>query len=151
MSGLSPEQLVRLQEAVRAGDAVRYYRLLAEYGFGYGIIASRVVQKTDLTGYIAHHFLENKLRERGIQVTPQLRAELTRKLLDADFAYRRTLGVATVQQIGDYHTAVYRDLGIPADAWAPNFFHERGRMRSGAIFAPRRSWAVSRGSTRWAR
>jgi hypothetical protein len=59
MSALSPEQLARLEEAVRAGDAVRYYRLLAEYGFGYGIIAGRVVQKTDLSGYIAHHFLEN--------------------------------------------------------------------------------------------
>ena len=31
MSGLSPEQLARLGEAVRAGDPVRYYRLLAEY------------------------------------------------------------------------------------------------------------------------
>jgi hypothetical protein len=60
MSGLSPEQLVRLQEAVRAGDVVRYYRLLAEYGFGYGIIAGRVVQKTDLTGYIAHHFFREQ-------------------------------------------------------------------------------------------
>jgi hypothetical protein len=75
MSALSPEQLARLEEAVRAGDAVRYYRLLAEYGFGYGIIASRVVQKTDLTGYIADYFFENKLREHGI---PELRAKLIR-------------------------------------------------------------------------
>jgi hypothetical protein len=75
MSALSPEQLARLQEAVRAGVAVRYYRLLAEYGFGYGIIAGRVVQKTDLTGYIADYFFENKLREHGI---PELRAKLIR-------------------------------------------------------------------------
>jgi hypothetical protein len=71
-------------------------------------------------------FLENKLRERGIQVTPELRAELTRKLLDADFAYRKSDGIATIQQIGDYHAEVYEDPGIPADAWAPNFLHERG-------------------------
>src|SRR5688500_3903703 len=100
MSGLSPEQLVRLQEAVRAGDVVRYYRLLAEYGFGYGIIAGRVVQKTDLTGYIAHHFFENKLREHGIEVTPELRARLMQQLMMADFHYRQTDGVVTLDQIG---------------------------------------------------
>ena len=126
MSALSPEQLARLQEAVRAGDAVRYYRLLAEFGFGYGIIAGRVVQKADLTGYIADYFFENKLREHGIQVTPELRAKLMQRLMVADFRYRQTDGVVTLDQIGQYHADVYRRLGIPADAWAPNFLHERG-------------------------
>src|SRR5688500_17898428 len=126
MSGLSPEQLVRLQEAVRAGDAVRYYRLLAEYGFGYGFIAGRVVQETDLTGYIAHHFFENKLREHGIRVTPELRAKLRQRLMIADFHYRQNEEVVTLDLIGQYHQDVYTRLGIPADAWAPNFLHERG-------------------------
>ena len=126
MSGLSPEQLARLQEAVWARDAVRYYRLLAEYGFGYGIIASRVVQKTDLTGYIAHHFFENKLREHGIEVTPELRAKLMQRLMIADFHYRQTEEVVTLDLIGQYHQDVYTRLGIPADAWAPIFLHERG-------------------------
>ena len=126
MSGLSPEQLARLQEAVRAGDAVRYYGLLAEYGFGYGIIASRVVQKTDLTGYIADYFFENKLREHGIEVTPELRAKLMQRLMIADFRYRQTDEVVTLDRIGQYHRDVYTRLGIPADAWAPYFLHESG-------------------------
>lgn len=116
MSALSPEQLARLEEAVRAGDAVRYYRLLAEYGFGYGIIAGRVVQKTDLSGYIAHHFFENKLREHGIPVTPELRAKLMQRLMIADFHYRQVDEVVTLDRIGQYHAEVYEWLGIPADA-----------------------------------
>jgi hypothetical protein len=34
--------------------------------------------------------------------------------------------VVTLDRIGQYHAEVYEWLGIPADAWAPNFLHERG-------------------------
>ena len=84
------------------------------------------MQKPDLTGYIAHHFFENKLREHGIEVTPELRARLMQQLMMADFYYRQTDEVVTLDRIGQYHQDVYSWLGIPADAWAPNFLHERG-------------------------
>lgn len=126
MSGLTQAQLARLEQAAREGDAARYYQLLAEYGFGYGIVASGVVQQQDLSGYIASYFFENKLREHGIAVTPKLRSDLMRELMMADLAYRKSDPVVTVQRIGEYHQQVYEKLGIPADAWAPTFLHDRG-------------------------
>lgn len=126
MSGLTRTQLARLEQAARGGDAVPYYQLLAEYGFGYGIVASEVVQQQDLTGYIANYFFENKLREHGIAVTPELRSDLMRALMDADLAARKKHPVVTVQEIGRYHRKVYKRLGIPPEAWALTFLHDYG-------------------------
>ncbi len=126
MYGLTQAQLARLEQAARDGDSVRYYQLLAEYGFGYGMVAGQVVQERDLIGYIANYFLENKLREHGIAVTPELRSDLMLALMDADFAARKKYPVVTVQRIGEYHQEVFEELEIPSDAWAPTFLHDRG-------------------------
>jgi hypothetical protein len=59
-------------------------------------------------------------------VTPELRAKLMQRLMIADFHYRQTKEVVTLDLIGQYHQDVYTRSGIPEDAWAPNFLHERG-------------------------
>jgi hypothetical protein len=55
----------------------------------------------------------------------------------ADFHYRQVDEVVTLDRIGQYHAEVYEWLGIPADAWAPNFLHERGTISSSTGVLPR--------------
>jgi hypothetical protein len=111
---LSPEQLDCLQAAADANDPALYYQLLTEYGFGYGQVAREVVTDTGLYGRTANNFLREKLLERRIPLTKELRAQIMKELMDADLSYRKRGVLVTVDKIAEVSLECLRAAWYPA-------------------------------------
>jgi len=143
---LSPEQLDCLQAAADANDPALYYQLLTEYGFGYGQVAREVVTDTGIYGRTANNFLREKLLERRIPLTKELRAQIMKELMDADLSYRKRGVLVTVDKIAEYHRNVFERLGIPQEAWTGAFLEGR---RGLAAFCPTCTEDELAGRSRW--
>ena len=146
MRTLSDAQIDRLEAAADANDPARYYELLAEYGFGYGLIAREVVTNSGTYGRVANNFMREKLKERGMELTDDLRRRLIIELMRADLQYRRQDDV-TVDHIAEYHEKIFERLGIPREAWTGAFLADRGAL---AAFCPTCTDAELAGHSRWA-
>lgn len=146
MRSLSDAQIDRLKEAADANDPELYYQLLSEYGFGYGILAREVATNTGIYGRVANNFLENELAGRGIEFSMDLRNRLLTNLMQADFYYRQSEDIVTVDHIAKYHRRVFGDLQIPEGAWTGVFLDSRGAQ---AAFCPTCSDAELAGHSRW--
>ncbi len=142
---LTNEHLAELEEFAQAGDRIGYYGTLAEHGYQYGQLAEGVVTGSQMEGRTANEFflgqaedqIEARNEQRGLAegqdgwVNPELAnddmAQMSQKLMEADFALRRGKDSASrngarehVDDIQEYHEEVFAEhFNVTLDAWTP--------------------------------
>ncbi|MES2143931.1 MAG: calcium-binding protein [Pseudomonadota bacterium] len=122
---LSTAQMSTLRFHAEAGDRIAYYSALADYGVQYGQLALGVVLNTTWVGAAANFYFLGRADDEGQSVSADELAEVSLKLMLADFRERENLSGAdlTVDNIQEYHRDVFASVAnVSANAWTPNIY-----------------------------
>ena len=118
---ITQERYDQLKQAVSTNNRAEYYRLLASWGYRYGDLAGQVVGNNFLSGAAANAFAQQTYREvnNGRELTDAVMLDVSLALMQADFRARYVGQSSEFNSsiIEDYHVAVFRQFGLPPEAW----------------------------------
>lgn len=124
MPNVNGSDMNQLRMLAEAGERVGCYRELERLGEAYGRLAAEVVEGSSLTGRAANIHLAEHAAAAGVILGNAEAEEVGRALLEADFQRRSDRFKASGgdiylsrEPIRQYHLDVFRERGIPKEAW----------------------------------
>lgn len=115
-----------LQMHADAGDRVAYYTQLEAWGYSYGGLALGVVNNDTISGISANAYFLLNAAEEGVTITADELAGISVELMIRDLDARREFEGSSqgadlpVDRIQAYHSDVFSQAGVSANAWTPN-------------------------------
>lgn len=134
---MSVEQLQQARKIVDSSGSASLYRYMADQGYRYALLASKVVAGFSFSGDIAQNFLLETAKSEGVSLTTNQVPELEQSMalgwvdalcsvadtapqgkVDADLTYVQTLA---------FHTRVFAGFGLGPQCW---ILYEPGKILS---------------------